>query len=630
MVPNSEIMKLFYKELNQLLTNIHTALTDIEHNRNIKEQFTTLMRNFHTIKGNSHAAGFSVVGELAHKIEDYIVNLIKYSEKIDVRSKLNPIYQTFDIIEEYKNDLSFLQDYKAKLLYQLIEEENINITNQFEEIEKQEDIPAEEEEVFKSAPAEETVEKNQLRLVISLNKNCNFPAARIQVILNRCKEWGKIINIEPSEKILFKNQITEFRLTIQTNDSLTECITRIKALPDVVEVRFSELKELKPSDTTKLQIESKEINKITDKISEAIIEKNRIFNIIAELNNHKLDSHIHKLDILLEEIYDNLLEVRLVSIGTVFEQYHYRVRQVVESEKKKMKLEEHGKETLIDQTHMECISNLVHLITNAITHGIESPEERIKNGKSEEGKVIVSAEGQKDKVIITVEDDGRGIDEQKIKEKAIKQRIIEGFDTNMSILDILSHPGFSTKEDVNLYAGRGYGLSSVIKSIHDINGIIELQSETDKFTRFTITIPLTIALIRAVIVNIGGQDFAIPITHIKRIVLVKRSLLVPERNGYHYDIDAEGNKIFCIEGSYVLTLKSMKREECGLIILDTGDSIFGIIVDKILDERKIYIMKIDHYFNPVKGVSSATIQDDGLPLLVLDIFDFRKAVLMAG
>ncbi len=629
-----ELIKLFYDEFEATLTNIEQTLIRIEEDAPVTQEITSLLRFFHTIKGNCYAANFQNAALVAHKIEDYLTSLISVSETISlhkdggIKSMLQPIYKVVDLYQNRKVSLQLVNDEHIKTI-----EEAIKLSN-IEEIlaeKKMEVVGEDEEHKFKN---DERLGE-LINLSILLSKNCSFPSARIMVILKRCREWGEVCDIYPPEEYLLKNKYRNFRVSLQTQISFADCITNLRSIPDVEEVRLSDRSIAKNIASSRMFVESNDINRLTSLISESIIERNHIASLAENLRNSDLDTRLIKLDYLLEEMYEDLLKIRLVSIKNVFDQYYRHARELANIEGKQIRFEISGSDTLIDQTHRESLSTpLLHLITNAIIHGIEMPHERVLRGKSAEGHLTLHAYGQKDNVIIRVEDDGRGIDEEDVRDKARRIGILNERNLNASLLDILSHPGFSTKEEVGQFAGRGIGLNAVIDEIKKMDGVIDMQTEKDKFTRFIITFPLTIALIRALIVKIGNQEFAVPITHLQRVRFIrKQDIVFIDEGGYRSYISGLVY-LMCIDAKHFLNIPSVERgkgysadEQC-LLMFTAGEREFGVIVDNVIDERKIYIMKIDHFFNNFPGVSSGTIKDNGLPLLVLDVLDLDALQLV--
>ncbi|MBU2559748.1 chemotaxis protein CheW, partial [archaeon] len=271
----------------------------------------------------------------------------------------------------------------------------------------------------------------------------------------------------------------------------------------------------------------------------------------------------------------------------------------------------------VDRTILEKIAEpMLHLIRNSIDHGIETPEERKKQGKSKSGLLKIKATRERDHVALTVEDDGKGIDVQKVKNSAIKKGVIEAKEAesmpDSEILNLTFRPGFSLAEKVSKVSGRGVGMDVVKSEIEAIGGSVNLKSELGRGIKVLLKLPLTLAIIQALLVEMGGERFAIPLANINRIVDVKSEDIKSIKNQEVIKIFEEVIPLLRIHGV------DSERPTFTIVIVERGTKKVGLVVDELIVQREIVIKALDPIFANVKGVSGATILGDGKVALILD------------
>ncbi len=321
----------------------------------------------------------------------------------------------------------------------------------------------------------------------------------------------------------------------------------------------------------------------------------------------------------LRDLREAVLRVRMVPIGEIFERMQFVVRDLARESHKQIKLELSGQETEIDKLVVERMMDpLLHLVRNAVSHGLESPAERQAAGKPVEGKIKLSAFTSGEVVVIEIEDDGRGIDRERVGARARGLEMINDADVldDATLLDVICSPGFSTREEADRAAGRGVGMAVVRNIVHGLGGAFMLDSTQGRGTRFTIQLPVTLAIADALIVAVGGQRFAIPQSAVREVLEIEPLKLKT----------FESNEVMPYRGGVMPIIRLARlfglTEQYGrafhAFVIGSGSSTTAIAVDRILGQREIVVRAINDPLIQVRGIAGATELGDGRVVLILD------------
>jgi two-component system, chemotaxis family, sensor kinase CheA len=356
--------------------------------------------------------------------------------------------------------------------------------------------------------------------------------------------------------------------------------------------------------------------------SHALTEKNEQFEMgkqIAEVSG--------QIDFVTTELQSAVMKTRMVPIEKVFNSLPLLAREVMRATGKEVELQIYGQETELDKSIIEELKDpLVHMIRNAVDHGIELPDEREKLGKPPQGTIVVNAEREGNYILITMEDDGRGIDVQEIKRKALEKGLVtETQLTEMSdseAFNLVFIPGFSTKKETSNVSGRGVGMDVVKTNIGKLKGIVQIDSEFGKGTIITLKVPLTLAIIQGLLMKVGEEIFAVPLSAVLEIVRLK------------------DDEIFIIQGREVIKVRNTilplarMSEIIGrsndlarptvayVVIVGWAEKKIGLLVDSLLGQKEIVIKSLGSYLGDVVGIAGSTILGDGSVILVIDIGQF--------
>ncbi len=351
------------------------------------------------------------------------------------------------------------------------------------------------------------------------------------------------------------------------------------------------------------------------------------------LTNHldQLESFIRRHATLSDRLYREVIASRMCPFGDGVEAFPRMVRDVARQLRKKVSFEIIGRSTSIDRDILDKLkAPLNHLLRNAIDHGIESPEEREAAGKEPVGHVRLEARHRAGVLCITVADDGRGIDLNEIRQRVTERKLIDvgmvEHLTEAELLDFLFLPGFSTSKDVTEISGRGVGLNVVQNMVHEVSGQIRVTGKKGEGIVFHLQLPLTLSVLRALLVEIGGEAYAFPLARIERSMVIDREQVQVVENRQYYNF--EGQNIGLIPGYRVLELEQAHQHghDLSVVILSDGFNAYGVVVDQLLGERELVVQELDPRLGKVSDIACGAFMEDGSPILIIDVEDMVRSV----
>ena len=385
---------------------------------------------------------------------------------------------------------------------------------------------------------------------------------------------------------------------------------------------------MKPVVNRSVRVDIEKLDVLMNLVSELIIAKNGLVSISATEKNSKNESgfneQIEYLERVTTNLHESVMKVRMVPIESVVNRFPRMIRDLSKKLDKKMELYMSGEETELDRTVIDEIGDpLMHLLRNAADHGLESNEKRIAAGKAAVGSVYLDAYQDGNNVVIEVRDDGAGIDVEKVRNKAIEKGTITYEQaevmTDKEVIDLLFRPSFSTTEVISDVSGRGVGLDVVKTKIEALGGDVEAKTKLGEGSTFTIRLPLTLAIIQALMVELGPEKYAIPLGSIQTI----EDIMTSEIKHVHSKevINLRGTVIPLIRLDKVLDVPSTEEHADSLtvVIVSKGDRLAGIVVDNLIGQQEIVIKSIGKYINNNKIIGGATILGDGEVALILDV-----------
>ncbi len=529
-----------------------------------------------------------------------------------------------------------------------------------------------DQNVIKEALAQS---KNVFGLTIKVQESCILKAARAFLVFKALEEHGEIIVSNPTTQDIEDEKFdSDFSVILITESDLntvidaaaavseiesvigdkvdvaamaaaeTEKETAVKeevkkevpaqtaqneqpsAAPAAKTAKASEKKTAgKPVVNRTVRVDIEKLDVLMNLVSELIIAKNSLVSAANTegSSNSGFNEHIEYIESVTTNLHESVMKVRMVPIESVVTKFPRMIRDLSKKLNKKMELYMTGEETELDRTVVDQIGDpLMHLLRNSADHGLESAEVRKERGKPEVGSIYLDAYQDGNNVVIEVRDDGNGIDVEAVKAKAIERNVVtEEQAANMSdkeVIDLLFNAGFSTAKQVSDVSGRGVGLDVVKSMIEALSGEVEVKSKLGEGSTWTIRLPLTLAIIQALMVEVGGEKYAISLGSIQTIEdISKDDIKFVQAKEV---INIRGTVIPLIRLSNILDIESKKDsdDELLVVIVKKGDKLAGLVVDELMGQQEIVIKSMGKYINKCKFISGATILGDGEVALILD------------
>ncbi len=495
-------------------------------------------------------------------------------------------------------------------------------------------------------------------ITIVIAETCVLKSARAFIIFRTFERLGQIIKSYPSVQDIEDEKFeSDFSVFIISKDAEATFMKELGSISEVEEILIDEMnvegevKDFVNKEDVKEEINS-EIQKVQDektKVKQQVIKPkanrtvrvdierlDNLMNLVSELiivkngletvenNNQNMNEQIEYLERITTNLHDAVMKVRMVPIERVFNRFPRLIRDLSRKLNKNMELHMSGEETELDRTVIDEIGDpLVHLIRNSGDHGLETPKERQNSNKPEMGKVYLDAYQDGNNVVIEVRDDGRGIDIQGVKKKALNKGTITKNQadamTDKDIIDLLFRPSFSTVDKISDVSGRGVGLDVVKTKIEALGGDIEVKTELGKGSTFIIRLPLTLAIIQALMVNIANEKYAIPLNTIQNIEDVKIADIKYIQNQEVINLRGHVIPIVHLDGILGVIKEEEDKESITVVIVNKGDKKAGFIVDGLIGQQEIVIKTLGKFLINSRLIAGATILGDGEVALILDV-----------
>lgn len=665
----SQYMTMFLEESMENLQTLNESLLDLEQEPNNIDKLNEIFRVAHTIKGMAATMGFNNIAELTHKMEDILSEFREGKLKV-TRNVVTVLFDCLDTLErmvsnieegnhkevEYLNIIKELE--KVAKLEDVNETEDIEFSNT-DEIDNPINVSLNEYDISVIKQARRN-EYNGISIKVYLREDTLLKSARAFLIVQELEAQGEIIKSFPStediENEQFETELIFVLLTKTSKEDIQRLITNVSEVYKVetsyveiddyheatisdkdvinevenlsknvqIESKIIEPKEIKKdSNTSKrahqsVRVDLQRIDKLMNMVSELVIYRTRLEQIVIDDKSQELIETLEQVERTTSDLQDLVMKIRMLSLEVVFNRFPRMIRDLSLELKKEINFVIEGSETELDRTVIDEIGEpLIHLLRNAADHGIESKEERIKNGKDPIGTIKLVAYQEGTKALIKVSDDGAGINITRVKEKAEEIGIsTEGLSDN-DIRNLIFAQGFSTNKIVTDISGRGVGMDVVKSKISSLGGTVDVVSEDGKGTSFIIKLPLTLQIIQALLVKIGDETLAISLGFIDRVIDYKEERL-KKTNGEEVIIYRD-NVIPLIRLNERLNIESKDSNKKFIIIVKVGERTVGLLVDSLFGQQEIVIKPLGKSLKFLKEYIGATILGNGLVTLILDV-----------
>lgn len=374
---------------------------------------------------------------------------------------------------------------------------------------------------------------------------------------------------------------------------------------------------------TTVRVDTKRLDQIMNMVGELVLVRNRLLSLGINTNDESMSKAIANLDVVTGDLQGAVMKTRMQPIKKVFGRFPRVVRDLARSLKKEITLELEGEETDLDKNLVEALADpLVHLVRNSVDHGIEMPDERQASGKASMGTVKLSASQEGDHILLTIADDGKGMDPDKLKDIAISRGVLDAdAAARMSDVDafnLIFAPGFSTKTEISDISGRGVGMDVVKTKINQLNGTINIDSQLGKGTRLEIKVPLTLAILPTLMIVVGKQTFALPLGAVSEIINMDVSKTNTVDGQLTLIVRSKAIPLFFL-GDWLTRTATINREKGHVVVVQIGTQQVGFVVDALIGQEEVVIKPLDALLQGTPGMAGATITSDGGIALILDI-----------
>lgn len=656
---NNQYLDIFLEESKEHIQNLNSNLLELENNPG-REIIDEIFRSAHTLKGMSGTMGFNRISEITHEMESLLGDI--KNEKISVSPEIIDILlKSVDFLEELIGDIAENgeeKDRDIKIILEKLRYKPHNLTPFIESQKDNKKLEANKKfNEFEERLIKEAVGKGLLiwEIIVRLDKNCLLKSARAFLVFKTLERLGDIIKtipvVQDIEDEKFDDEFVIYLISTHQKHELKSALDSISEIKDIiineVEQSFSEkarddFEESRENTTyaeeaqglkhtnhvrktsKTLRVDIDRLDNLMNLVSELIIIKTRLDDMDEKTDGQKRREAVEYLERITSSLHDAVMKVRMVPIENVFNRFPRVVRDLARELSKNIDLIIEGAETELDRTVIDEIGDpLIHLIRNSADHGIETPEERLSKGKPANGTIKLKAYHDGNNVVIEVSDDGRGIDLKKVTRTAIDRGLIDREQAKnlkeSEIISFLFEPGFSTKDNVTDISGRGVGLDVVKTKIESLSGGIEVSSLPDHGTTFSIRLPLTLAIIQALMVQLGEEKYAIPLSAIKETVIVSsKDIKKVQKNEVTL---LRGNVIPILRLREILDVQSNNNseEDLTVVIVKKGERDIGLVVDGMIGQQEIVIKSLGNFLKNIKFIAGATILGDGKVALILDV-----------
>lgn len=599
---DQELLDGFLAETTELLEKLDDDLITLEKASDDTDLMNRIFRSIHTIKGASSFLGFDLLVKVAHKTED-VLNRLRKGELVVNPEIMDVILEATDLVKLLVSDIKAgdIQERETegtinKLLPFLLE--SAGAAQQSAASANQPTDPVEPAETAAPAPSSPATAEGS-----------TSPEAP-ETVIDSAPVPPPAAAPVPAPRA-----------------AADAAPKKTAAPPKQAEGKGDDL-----SDNTTVRVDVKRLDDLMNQVGELVLERNRMIQINQDLQqsdvnradfNEEFGKLTKRMSFVTSELQMQVLKMRMIPVEKVFKKFPRIVRSMSRDLGKEVDLQIVGEETELDRSVVDEIGDpLIHLIRNAMDHGLETPDERLAAGKPRSGTLVLAAVHEGNQIIISIKDDGRGIDTERVGRKAIEKGLIteDQFAAmgQREVFDLLFLPGFSTKEKTTDLSGRGVGMDVVKTNIKKLNGLIEIKSTKDLGSEFILRLPLTLAIIQSLLVEVVGEIYSIPLSSVLETIRV-------DQRQFHLIGGQEVLKLRDI----VLPLIRLQRvfnvqprgeadDFCYVVVVGAAEKRMGLVVTRLVGQQEVAIKSLGNYLANIPGIAGSTILGDGRVALIID------------
>lgn len=626
MVDSARYAELFLTESRDNLVAVNEALLRLEKDLRDTEAIDAAFRAVHTIKGMAGVMGYAAVADLAHDLEALLAKARDAHRGL--RADDPPLlFEAADTLDA------------AVEAAVAGHPEQVDVTTLCARLRGGANAPA-----TLTATSEFPIPQlggEGLTVSVMLQADAPLRGARALVVLQRARTLGEVLGVTPDEQALVDERFDgSFTIQLRTEASHDRIGDTLRGAGFVEDVRV--LRERRRPDASAVaadradaawaagslkaplqryvRIDLRRLDALMNLMGELVIARGRLEQASAMHNDPVLDEATGAIGRLVGDLQAGILASRMVPVWQVFDRFPRVVRDAARSLGKELDFAIEGREIELDRALLEQIGDpLVHLLRNAIDHGIEVPETRQAAGKARAGRLVLSASRDRTAVVIRVTDDGRGIDRGRMLERGKAEGLFDPSWTELSdedLLKLIARPGFSTAEQVTAISGRGVGVDAVVSRVRSVGGSVELRSTEGTGTSITIRLPVTLAIIQALLARVGDETYALPLTHVRETLNLTPEVVRRVRGADVLVLREEVLPLLSLR--QIVDLPPRDAEGSQVVVLEVADRRAGLVVDQLRGQQEIVVKPIDGARGAASCFSGATILGDGVPALILE------------
>ena len=588
---DQELLEGFLTETTELLEKLDDDLVALEKASDDPELLNRIFRSIHTVKGASSFLGFDLLVKVTHKTED-VLNRLRKGE-IPVTSEImDVILEVTDLVKLLVSDIKAgeIQEREidgaiAKLLPYLSE----NIVAQ---------------EAPRTAPEPAPAVQEPLEPAVKEPDSAPAPA-------------------DPSPATPQKQEVAP----VAPQKPAGDAVAKKAPVPKQVEGRGEDL-----SDNSTVRVDVKRLDDLMNQVGELVLERNRMIQLNQDLQqgdagrldfNDEFGKLTKRMNFVTSELQMQVLKMRMIPVDKVFKKFPRIVRSLARDLGKEVDLQIFGEETELDRSVVDEIGDpLIHLIRNAMDHGLEPPDERVAAGKPRVGNLILAAVHEGNQIIISIKDDGRGIDTERVGRKALEKGLVTEDQlaamSQRELFDLIFLPGFSTKEKASDLSGRGVGMDVVKTNIKKLNGLIEIKSEKGMGSEFILRLPLTLAIIQSLLVEVEGEIYSIPLSSVLETLRVEQKMFHMVGGQEVLKLRESVLPLMRLQRKFNVQKRSENEDFCYVVVVGAADKRMGLVVTRLVGQQEVAIKSLGNYLANIPGIAGSTILGDGRVTLIVD------------
>ena len=623
----SRYANLFLAESREHLQACNRLLLDLERSPHSTEPVVGIFRAMHTLKGMAATMGYANLAALAHRSENLLA-LLRERVASAEGDLIDLLFRAVDSFEQSLDDAVAGRDDRLDFSSLIADLDRATELAQSRTGEMRAVRSARQTmEATIGGPPEPVASGRLIR--VTIRPDAAMRGGRAVLALKRAEALGHVTGVRPAvsdyEKQEFDGKFS-FRLHTDVTDQVIEAAIRGAGEVDTVSIGEAPVPApiedpAAPGATRHIRVDLRRLDALMNYMGELVVAKGRLAEVVAQTPTPELEAISARIGRLVSEMQGEVIQSRLTPVWQVFDRYPRLVRDLARQLGKRVDLLIEGGDIELDRAILDEIGDpLLHLLRNAVDHGIESTAERRRVGKHEMGRIVLSAARDRSGVAVRVADDGRGIDRKKILERAVKERILESMSDELTddvLLKVLGRPGFSTATTVTDVSGRGVGIDVVLTRVRALGGAASIESEVGRGTSITLRLPVTLAVLRVLLTRVGRERYAVPLAHVAETV--------------EYDpgksTSMGGREALVLRDRVIPTtrLRDLLRVEGAgaparppAIILESGERKSALVVDALLGQQEIVVEPFEAPRGMLPVFSGATILGDGEPALILD------------